>query len=98
MRARAALPVPANRRAILGPVRSGTLKEQLMQRELALEDVSFRQSGDPLDVRRRQNLPAEDELLDVGRIAADGVDHRVTERFTLLVSPAAVEIVRRILY
>ena len=52
MRAGAALPVALHRRAVLRPRGRRAQEEQLVQRELALEDVALGEPGDALDVRR----------------------------------------------
>jgi hypothetical protein len=52
MRAGAALPVTLDRRAVPGPPRDGTQEEQLLERQLSLEDVPLGKPGDPFDVER----------------------------------------------
>src|SRR5580765_1877680 len=69
MRARTALPVAADRRAVLGPLRHRAQEEELLERQLALEDVAFGQARDALYVARRQHLAVEDQRLEVGRVS-----------------------------
>mgnify|MGYP003694378643 CR=1 FL=1 len=66
----------------LRPPRHGTQEEQLLQRQLALEDVSLGQPGDPLDVERRQDLPVQDQRREVRRVAGERrrPPHRRTPR------------------
>src|SRR5262245_49542368 len=98
MRAGATLPVAGDRRAILGGFRCWPKKEELMERELALEDVSLGETGDPLDVRRRQDLAVQNERFDVRRVSRDRLHDRVTEGFALGVGPTTRDAVRRVLY
>src|SRR6266478_2817283 len=55
-----------DRRTILGPTRRGTQKEKLFQRQLALKDVSFRQSEFTFQIEWRQNLSMQDDVFDIG--------------------------------
>src|SRR6266446_8229728 len=98
MRSGAALVEAADRRREFCPPRRGTQKEQLMESELAGEDVAFRQAGDFLDVERRDDLPVQDFRLESRREALDRVYDRVAESLALRIAPAAVQVVRRILY
>ena len=70
VRARAALVQPADRRAVLRPARRRPQEEELVQRQLALEDVALGEAGDALDVGRREHLPVQDGRLDVRRVLA----------------------------
>src|SRR5439155_15368157 len=88
VRSRAALPVAADRRAVLRPTRHRPQEEELLQCQLALEDVALGEARDALDVGRRQHLAVQDQRLDVGRVAAQGLHHGVAERLALLVGPA----------
>ena len=74
-----------DRRGVLRPARHRPQEEQLFERQLALEDVAFRQPEVPLDVERRQHLAMEDQVADVRRVLGNGVDHRVAERLALQV-------------
>ena len=60
--------------------------------------LPFGQTGDALDVQRRDDLPVQNLRLEAGREALDRVHHGVAERFALGVGPAAVQLVRRILH
>src|SRR5688572_19716023 len=83
MRPRAALPEAVQRRAVLRPLGHGTQEEELVQRQLALEDVPLAQARDALDVRRRDHLLADDERLDVRRVLRERLDDGVAERVAL---------------
>src|SRR5688572_21383521 len=98
MRPRTALPVALDRRPVLRPRRRWPEEKELMQRELALEDVPLGQPGNALDVGRREHLAVPDDGPDVRRVALERVDHRVTERLTLLVGPPTGDPVGRVLY
>ena len=61
MRAGAALLVAPGSACGTSPTRgAGPQEEELLQRELALEDVALGEPGDPLDVQRREHLPVQD--------------------------------------
>src|SRR6185436_8624476 len=67
VRRRAAQVEVADRRFVLRPPGSGTEEEELLQRQLSLEDVALRETEGPLDVERRQHLAMQDDVLDVRR-------------------------------
>ena len=75
--------IAADRRAVLRPVGHRPEEEQLLERELALEDVALGQADDALDVRRREHLAVEDRALQVRRVLGERVDDRVAERLAL---------------
>ena len=81
-------PEVADRRPEAGPAGHGPAEEQLLERELALEDVALGEAGRPLDVERCHHLAMEDLRGQVRRELGDPVDHRVAERLALVV-PAA---------
>src|SRR5207237_1599757 len=62
MRGRSAHPQIANRRRVLRPPGNRAREEQLLERQLALEDVAFREPELALEVERRQNLPVQDDV------------------------------------
>src|SRR5437764_2619300 len=98
VRGRAAHIKVLHRRAVLRPSRDRTQEEQLLERELALEDVSFGQSELAFQVERRDHLASTDDALDVGRVFGDGVDDGVAEGFFLFVPGAFFQFVRRVLH
>ena len=98
MRGRAAHPQVLDGRLVLRVAGHGTQEEQLLERELALEDVAFGQSQLAFEIERRDHLPADDDVLDVGREFGDGVDDVVAELFPLLVPRAFFQLVGRVLH
>src|SRR5687768_13519464 len=71
VRAGATLIEALDRRAVAGPRRRGAKEEELVQRQLALEDVPLAQTRDALDVGRRDDLPVHDRPSDVWREAGE---------------------------
>src|SRR3990170_3942237 len=61
-----------DRRAILGPARDRPEEEELVRRELAVEDVPAREAELPLQIQRRQYLAVEDRLGQVRREVRKG--------------------------
>src|SRR5277367_655396 len=86
-----------DRSAVVGPAGHGAKKKELLERQLALENVSLRQAKFTLEVERRENLAAGDNFFDVGSMLGDGVDDSVAEGFALIVPGALGEFVRRVL-
>src|SRR5512135_3656925 len=89
----AALIEAPDRGAVLRPARRRPEEEELVQRQLSLEDVPFGQSGGALDVGRRDDLPVENRLLEIRRVARERIHHRVAERLALGVGPAPAHVV-----
>src|SRR5205807_1592378 len=88
-----------DRRAELRKTRSRTQEEKLLQRKLALKDVALAESEVALQIQRGQYLFVQDDVLDVGRILADGVNHIVAKGLALLVPvQSGPQLVRRILH
>ena len=77
MRGRSAHVEIANRRSILGPAGGRAQKEKLLERQLALKNISFRQTKVPFEIERSQHLAMQNQILDVGRVLCDGIDYRV---------------------
>ena len=98
MRGRAAHPQVLDGRLVLCPAGHRAQEEQLLQRELALEDVALGQSKFAFEVERRHHLPANDDVLQVGRELRDGVDDVIAESFPLLVPGALFQLVGRVLH
>ena len=71
MRRRAAHVEAADRRAVLRPAGRGAQEEQLLERQLALEDVAFGQAPLALEVERREHLAVQDDVADVRRVLGD---------------------------
>src|SRR5439155_19927866 len=98
MRRRAAHPELPNRRLVLSPAGNRAREEQLLERQLALKDVAFRQAELALEIERRQHLAVQDDVLDVRGVLRDGVDDGVAERVALLVPRAGRKLVGRVLH
>src|ERR1700680_2956945 len=85
MRGRAANVEVLDRRPELRPPRNGAEEEQLLQRKLTLKNVAFAEAEFALEIKRRNHLFVQDDVLDVGCVLGNGVDHVVAERFFLIV-------------
>ena len=97
MRARSALVVAGQRRAVAGVAGDGPQEEELRGAQLALEDVALRQARGALDVERRHDLTVQDDLLQVGHVLGQGVDDHVAQLLAALVPGAPGELVGRVL-
>src|SRR5258708_34580671 len=84
--------------AVVGPAGDGTEEEELFEGKLALENVALREAEFALEIERGENLAADDDVLDVGRVLGDGVDDVVAEGCFLIVPSALGEFVGRVLY
>ena len=71
--------------AELRPTRHRPQEEELLQRKFALENVAFAKPELALQIERRDHLAMQNDVLDVGRVLGDGVDHVVAESFLLIV-------------
>ena len=85
-------------RAILGPTRRGPQKEELFERQLSLKNIAFRETELSLNIERRQHLPVQDQLLDVGRMLGNGIDDRIAELLASLVPVPFFQIIGSILH
>ena len=83
MRRRTAQVEILNRRAEHRPARHRTQKEQLLQRELTLENIALAQSPFPFQIERRDHLAMQNDVLDIRRVLGNGVDDGVAELFFL---------------
>src|SRR6185369_983451 len=79
VRARAAHPEVSDRRLVLRPARRGAQEEELMERELAVEDVAARDRERLLDVGGGVEVLVEDEVSQVRRILRQRVDDHLEE-------------------
>ena len=100
MDARAALEEPADGGVELGPAGRRAQEEELVEPQLALEDVALGQPGAALDVQRGQHLTFEDDVRQVRRVLGERPDDGVPEGVALGVPVAAfaVQVVRRVLH
>src|SRR5690348_4570192 len=65
--------------------RNGTQEEKLLQRELALKDVSFAEPEFSLQIKRRENLFVDDDVFYIRRVLGQSINHVVAERLALFV-------------
>src|SRR5207253_6329890 len=65
MRRAAAHPQVPNRRVVLRPPGHRPREEQLLERQFALEDVSFGEPELALEIERRQHLSVKDDVANV---------------------------------
>ena len=71
----------------------------MRQVQFAVEDVALGDAGDALYVHRRQHLPVENDVANVGEVAGQHVYNRVAERLALVVRPLPVgQFVRGVLH
>ena len=99
MRGRAVHPEPVDRRSVARVARYGTIEEELLQRQLTLEDVALGEPELALDVLRRQHLLVQDEAADVRGAFLDRVEHRLAERVPRRIVPFALgQVVGRVLH
>ena len=93
MRGRPAHVEALDGRPVLRPSRRGPQEEELLERELALEDVAFRQAPLALQIERRDDLPVQDDVPQIRRELRQRVDDRVAERLALRVPVPALQMV-----
>src|SRR6266851_1902698 len=74
-----------DRCAILRPACDRPQEEELLEGKLTLEDVALTQSPFAFEIERRDHLLFNNDVLDVGRVLGDGIDHGVAEGFLLIV-------------
>src|SRR5262245_17407925 len=86
-----------DRRSVLCPTWGGSQEEQLLQCQLTLKNIPFRQTPLTLEVERGDDLPMQDDLADVRRVLRERVDDDITERFALLIPGAVDQMKRRVL-
>ena len=67
-----------------GPIRGRTQEQELLQTELAVEDVALGQAELLLQVPGGEHLAVQDRILEAWRVLLDRVAHRVAEGLALL--------------
>ena len=85
VRAGAAEVEALDRRAVLRVARDRPHEEELLEVQVAVEDVALGQAVGALEVERRQDLPRDDGAGHVGRVFADLPDDPVAEQLPVLV-------------
>src|SRR3954466_502185 len=78
---------PVHRRRVVGEVGGGAHEGHLVEALLALEDVAALKAEDPLEVGRRENLPLDDRVRDVGRVAGEVLHAGVAVAFPCVALP-----------
>src|SRR5687767_169225 len=83
-------------RTVSRPTEHGAHREELVERGLAVEDVSPRESELVLEIRRRDDLPPFDERGQTGGVPFERCDHEIAQLLPRAI-PATVsaEAVRR---
>src|SRR6185436_177918 len=79
VRARAAHIEALRRSAVLREAGERTVEQQLVHRQLALEDVALGEADLGLELARRAHFDVADQLPEIGAVARDLVEHRVSE-------------------
>src|SRR5882724_9550989 len=72
------------RSAIVCIAQHGPRREQLVEREGAVEDVAAERAELLFQIERAQGLARDDARLEAGRVAVDRVDHHVGDFFTMI--------------
>src|SRR5882762_2009202 len=88
VRARGAEVETFHRRAVVGVAEHGPRREELVERQRAVEDVPADHAEVALVVERREDFSREDARLEVRCVAVDGFDDGVCGGFSYIV-PAA---------
>src|SRR5262245_53528063 len=86
---------PLDRRPVARPAGDRPHEEDLVRRDLAVEDVPAGEPEALLQVPGREHLAVHDRVADVRRVLGDGVDHDVPELLALLLPVALPQVVRR---
>src|SRR6185437_8189507 len=69
----------------LGIAGNRSQEEKLLQRELALKDVSFAEPEFSLQIKRRQDLFVDDDIFYIRRVLGQSINHVVAEGLALFV-------------
>src|SRR5205085_10031794 len=81
MRGRTAHVKVIDRRAVIRPSRNGPQEEKLLKRKFALKNIPLREAKFALQVERRKNLFADDDVFDVRRVFGNRLDDVIAEGF-----------------
>ena len=84
--------------AIAGPSSNGAKEEKLFERKFALENISFGEADLLFDIEWSEDLLADDDVFQVGRVFGDGVDDGVAEFVAAIFPRAGFQFVRRVLH
>src|SRR5689334_2387961 len=97
MRCRTAKIKIPDRSSIPCPARYRPQKEQLVEGQFSLEDVSFSQTKFLIEIPRSDDLPVQNDVFQIRRVFTQCVDNVVAERFALFGPAAVLQVKRRIL-
>src|SRR5262245_53652909 len=89
---------PVHRRAVARPARDRAHEEELVQHQVAVEDVPLGEPGGALQVERSEHVPGLDRARDVRRVTADRLDDLVAEAIASLVPAPLREAVGDVLH
>ena len=81
----------------LRPSRCGSLNKELVESQLSLKYVALGETELLLALPWRQNLPMKNQVFDVGRKLAEGVDDGIAEVLALVFPVASFEFVAGVL-
>src|SRR6266705_1428544 len=85
------------RHAVLGPPGRRSEEEELIRRQLPVEDVPARQADHLLEVPRAEDLPVQDDLPQIRDVLLDRVEDRLSELLAPLFPRPLPQRVRRVL-
>src|SRR4029077_2937084 len=85
MRARSAQVESIDRSAILRPARYRPHEEQLLQRQIAVKNISLREAIGPLQIQRCQHLAGDDGSGNVGGILANLANNAISQDFPVFI-------------
>src|SRR2546430_16976950 len=95
MRSRPAQIQVANRRAVSCPVEQWTHGEKLIERQLAVKNVSASESVCIFQVLRSNDLVGQDQLRQVRRVLRQSLNDGIAKRYAFGFPVAALQLVRR---
>jgi len=84
--------------AIAGPSGDGAKEEKLFERKFSLENIAFGEADLLFDVEWREDLLADDDVFQIGRVLRDGIDDGVAEFVAAIFPRAVFEFVGRVLH
>src|SRR5580698_1365120 len=85
MRPRAAKIQSGDRRAVLRPSGDRAHEKKLLERKIAVKNISFGQAVRAFQVEWSEHLPRDDGPRYVGRVLRDFLHHAVAQEFAALV-------------
>src|SRR3990167_9169951 len=95
MRSRAAQKKTADRRAVLTEPQERPHGEELIERELAMENLAAGQPPAALEVERRQDLARDDTRLQRGRVLLERRHHGIAQALAGALPVGVPQVIRR---